>query len=194
MYRRRYYPLPQIYKSYNYKSGKYSNETVAFNTQLTEDIDGNKNFPYDEENDKSGIRIIPATNIMGNRKVKNFTLKLTANNNDDQIFGALVYVPEGTKVSQLLVGGEIQSIYEPNQNVIATFIIPPNCVRNTDKTLMFQSAPTQITVSNKLARNLNTGDCICLVFASPNGIIAGDGSNGAEPCTVSGTINFAIKY
>ena len=196
MYRKRYYPVPTVYKNFNYRTSKYSNETIAFNVGLTDDTDGGQNFPetIDGEDHKFGIVVVPATSVMGNRKVKNFTLKVTANNNDDTIFGALVYVPEGTAVSKLLVTGDIQSIYEPNQNVISTFVIPPNCVRDVDKTLKFQSAPTQITVSNRLARNLNTGDCIVLIFASPNGIVCGDGTNGAEPCVISGSLNFAIKY
>lgn len=177
------------------KYSKYSNETIAFNTQVTEDLDGNVSFPVNTDPDSGallsrGILIVPATNILGNRKVKNFTLKLTANGNDDQIFGALVYVPEGTMTSPLQVGGASQSMYEPNQNVICTFIIPPNAFRDSDSSITQQSAPTQIVVSNRLARNLNTGDCVALVFAAPNGLAA----TNEEPVVISGTCNFAIKY
>lgn len=190
--------MSRYYRRYPYtaRKQKYSNETIAFNTQLTAEVDGNESFPenYDQEDPtillSRGVLIVPSTNILGNRKVKNFTLKLTANGNDDQIFGALVYVPEGTMTSQLQVGGPFQSIYEPNQNVICTFIIPPNVARQNDGTITQLSAPTQITVSNRLARNLNTGDCIALVFASPNGITA----TNEEPLVISGTCNFAIKY
>lgn len=190
--------MSRYYRRYPYtaRKQKYSNETIAFNTQLTATNDGNDSFPENWSEDEPprllsrGLLIVPATNILGNRKVKNFTLKLTANGNDDQIFGALVYVPEGTMTSELQVGGAFQSLYEPNQNVICTFIIPPNTLRNNDETIAQQTAPTQIVVSNRLARNLNTGDCIALVFASPNGITATED----QPCVISGTCNFAIKY
>lgn len=184
------------YRGYRGKGGKYSNETIAFNAQLTDSIDGNATFPenFDPQDPTRligrGLIIVPATTILGNRKVKNFTIKITANGNDDQLFGALVYVPEGTMTSALQVGGEVQSMYEPNQNVIATFIIPPNCMRNTEATITASGAPTQIVVSSRLARNLNTGDCIALVFASPNGVTATE----LEPVVISGTCNFAIKY
>lgn len=189
MYRRNY-------RSYRGKYAKYSNETIAFNTQVTSEIDGNVSFPITTDPEdptvvlSKGVLIVPATDILGNRKVKNFTLKLTANGNDDQIFGALVYVPEGTITSSLQVGGPFQSMYEPNQNVICTFIIPPNVLRDNDGVITASSAPTQIVVSNKLARNLNTGDCIALIFASPNGLTATE----EQPVVISGTCNFAIKY
>lgn len=183
------YTLPYFKRSYPRQ--KYSNETIAFNTQVTDDLDGGVNFPPPPaEGQDGGLIIVPATNILGNRKVKNFTIKVTANGNDDQIFGALVYVPEGTKISGILCTGPTQSIYEPNQNVIATFIIPPNSLRANDSSIVQQSAPTQIVVSNRLARNLNTGDSIKLVFSSPNGLSATD----QQPVVISGTVNFAIKY
>ena len=187
MYRRNY-------RSFRNRNGKYSNETVALNSQVTETIDGNVTFPKDDTEDpplhQTGLVIVPSTSILGNRKVKNFTIKITANGNDDSIFGALVYVPEGTRASDLQVAGSVQSMYEPNQNVICTFVIPPNVEKASDATILQQGAPTQITVSNRLARNLNTGDYIALIFSSPNGI-----TNSAEhPTVISGTVNFAIKY
>lgn len=183
-FRRRYY---------RGRTGKYSNETVSFNTQLTSTVDGGNSFPntiVEGGVTIHGIPIVAATNLMGNRKVKNFTIKVTANRNDDQIFGALVYVPEGTLASSLGVTGVSQSLYEPNQNVIATFIIPPNCDRNVDSEVTHLSAPTQITVSNRLARNLSTGDYLVLVFSSPNGVTASED----EPVVISGTVNYAIKF
>ena len=192
--RRNRYPLPYIYQYRNYRSSKYSNETVSFNTQLTASVDAGQPFPQDATTGFKGLAIVPATTVLGNRKVKNFTIKITANFNDEAIMGALVYVPEGTEASNLLCAGPIQSLYEPNQNVIATFIIPPNCVRDSNGGVTAASAPTQITVTNKLARNLNTGDCIVMIFASPNGLTAGDGTNQDPPLTITGTVNFAIKY
>lgn len=191
------YVLPYTYPYRSYRSAKYSNETIAFNTQLTNSTDGGISFPVDESVDPpfKGVLIVPATNVLGNRKVKNFTIKVTANLNDDPIFGALVYVPEGTEASALQVSGPTQSMYEPNQNVIATFVIPPNCTRGDDASLIEVSAPTQVTVSNRLARNLNTGDYIVMIFSSPNGLDAGTGIGGeGPPVTVCGTVNYAIKY
>lgn len=179
MFRRSYYPR---------RGGKYSNETVCFNAQVTDSVDAGTPLTTNP------ITIVPATTVLGNRKVKNFTIKVTANLNDDAIIGVLAYVPEGTDMSKPLVTGDVQSLYEPNQNVIATFVIPPNCTRNANAELGTASAPTQITVSNRLARNLNTGDCIQLALVSPNGITAGDGTGTAPECVICGTVNYSIKY
>lgn len=194
--RGKYYPLPYIYSYRNYRSAKYSNETVAFNTQATADIPGGDSFPVGQIGANiPGVLIVPATDVLGNRKVKNFTIKVTANLNDDPIIGCLIYVPEGTTANALQVAGTAQSLYEPNQNVIASFVIPPNCTRDLNGDIQTASAPTQITVSNKLARNLNTGDYIILLFATPNGLSAGDGVGGnPPPMIISGTVNYAIKY
>lgn len=185
------YTLPYVYPYRTYRSAKYSNETVCFNTQVTAPVNGGGSFP---NGNPPGVLIVPATDVLGNRKCKNFTIKVTANLNDDPIIGALIYVPEGTIANPLQVAGTAQSLYEPNQNIIATFVIPPNCTRDGQDHLVEVSAPTQITVSNKLARNLNTGDYIVLLFATPNGLSAGDGLNQDPPITISGTVNYAIKY
>lgn len=191
MYRRPYYRA---------RSAKYSNETIAFNTQVTQELDGGVPFPTTEmpsiqnpsaaPTDVPGLVVLPAAGVQGNRKVKNFTIKVTANRNDDQIFGALVYVPEGTSAQNLLVTGPTQSMYEPNQNVITTFIIPPNCERDAEGVVTQISAPTQITVSSRLARNLSMGDYLVLVFSTPNGLTATENA----PVVISGTINYAIKF
>ena len=99
MYRRSYYPR---------RGGKYSNETVCFNQGVTESVDAGVPFTEDP------LVIVPATNVLGNRKVKNFTIKVTANLNDDAIIGVLAYVPEGTTMSTPLVAGTTQSLYEPS--------------------------------------------------------------------------------
>ena len=184
------------YYGYSYKprSAKYSNETVSFNVDLTDDVAQNTNFPH-EQGHPAGIPIVAPTNVFGNRKVKNFTIKVTANGNDDQIFGALVYVPEGTQPSDMQVGGPAQSMYEPNQNVITTFVIPPNSFRNANGNIQMMSAPTQIVVNSKLARNLNTGDMIMMILSSPNGLVAGTGvDDNPEPVNISGIVNYAIKF
>lgn len=184
MYRRSYY---------RGRSAKFSNETVAFNTQLTEGNDAGDPFPVTQLPDGSqynGIPIVPSTPIMGTRKVKNFTIKVTARNNDDPIYGVLVYVPENTQANTPGTTGPYQSLYEPNQNVIATFIIPSCCTRDPQGDITSAGAPTQIVVSNRLARNLSSGDSISLLFSSPNGLSATEG----EPMTISGTVNYSIKF
>ena len=192
---RRNTPFYPRYSYRNYRSQKYSNETIAFNADLIQEVDAGDNWPINIETNEVGITIVPPTDILGNRKVKNFTLKVTANGNDDQIFGALVYVPEGTEASKILCTGSTQSLYEPNQNVILTFVIPPNVLRAADGSITMMSAPTQIVCTSRLARNLNTGDKIVLLFSSPNGMPAGDGTgDNPPPMTCSGTVNFAIKY
>ena len=146
------------YKKYNrYKSGgqKYSNETTVVQENVTTEIQAGSTFPVDPNTHYKGVLIVAPTTILGNRKCKNFTIKITANGNDDQIFGALVYVPEGTKASDMLVTSSSASLYEPNQNVISSFIIPPNALRDGQGQFSQLSAPTQIVVSSKLSRNLN---------------------------------------
>lgn len=186
MYRSR----PQ--RRYRSAATKYSNETVSFNYGSNETVPAGTTVPYENEPPTSrGVTIVAPTEILGNRKCKNFTIKVTANGNNEQIFGALVYVPEGTIASPLAVTGQAQSIYEPNQNVICTFIIPPNCIKNPSTgELVTSSAPTQITVNSPLARNLNTGDKIVLLFAAPQNLYA----TGTSVLNVSGTVNFAIKF
>lgn len=188
MYRRSYY---------RGRSAKWSNETIAFNVDLTDSIDGGVSFPESNQamGGDSGVLIVNSTSVLGNRKCKNFTIKVTAKGNDDQIFGVLAYVPEGITASSIQCTGLQQSLYEPNQNVIATFIIPPSCDRDNNGMVTGQYAPTTVTVSNRLARNLNSGDCVVMVLCSPNGLTAGDGTGGnPEPITISGTVNYAIKY
>ena len=179
MYRRSYY---------RGRSSKYSNETICVNAQVTEDKDGGVPLTANP------LTIVPATDVLGNRKVKNFTLKFTAQFTDDPIIGILAYVPEGTNMSVPLVTGPNQSLYEPNQNVIATFIIPPTCVRGQDAIVTSATSPSTVVVSNRLARNLNTGDSIQLCLITPNGLTAGDGTQNDPPAEICGTINYSVKY
>ena len=154
--------------------GKYSNETVAFDLDLEDaSIDAGdtwprKDNPQEGENPK-GILVVPASNIMGNRKVKNFTIKVGTKNSNSPIYGALVYVPEGTIAGDLGTNSLYKSLYEPNQNVIAQFIIPPNCNRKLEDGHYFvidSQSSQMVTVSTRLARNLSSGDCIVLIFSN----------------------------
>ena len=173
---------------YSRRGAKYSNETMAFNVGITGDKEGG--VPLTTQ----PLVVVPATNVLGNRKVKNFTLKFTSYGCDDAIYGVLAYVPEGTNMNPPLVTGPSQSLYEPNQNVIATFILPASCNRDVDGSIL-QASSQSITVSTKLARNLNTGDQILLCLTTPNGLHAGDGSGENPPIgCITGTVNYSIKY
>lgn len=200
MYRRTYY---------RGRSAKYSNETVCINATATGTVSAGSTFPQTSVPDPQlaqipkGILVVPATTLMGNRKVKNFTLKIGARGNESPIVGALVYVPEGTTPSDLSTQLATQSLYEPNQNVIMTFLIQPSCDRDANGYVQTMFTPPSVTVSNRLARNLSSGDSIILVMSAIDDINAGDGSradpddptsNSHDPLVITGTLNFAIKY
>ena len=114
MYRRSYY---------RGKTAKYSNETVCVNAIATGLVNAGATFPQNPNPSpgtgeiKKGILVVPSTTLMGNRKVKNFTLKIVSRGNESPIIGALVYLPEGTSPSDLSSQLSTQSLYEPNQNI-----------------------------------------------------------------------------
>lgn len=173
---------------YSRRAAKYSNETMAFNVKIQEPKEAGSVLT------DNPLIVVPATDVLGNRKVKNFTIRFTSYFCNDPVFGVLAYVPEGTDLNRPLVTGPTQSLYEPNQNVIATFIIPASCTRDGDGDVQQANSQT-VVVSTKLARNLNTGDKISLALCTPNGIIAGDGQEAnPPPAFISGTINYSIKY
>ena len=127
--------------------------------------------PYSAGNDiVTKITLVDTTagNVLGTRKCKNFTLKLSASNlafgvnnpgqfilNDFQtnhtLWWALVYVPEGNDPSNLssITPPNSTTLYEPNQNVIMCGHLL------TGENKVF---------STKLSRNLNYGDRIMLVI------------------------------
>lgn len=200
MYRRSYY---------RGRTAKYSNETVCINAVATGLVTAGVTFPQIAEPDPEqgqipkGLLVVPATSLMGNRKVKNFTLKIAARGNESPIIGALVYCPEGTLPSNLSTQLSSQSLYEPNQNVIMTFIIQPSCDRDAEGYVTTYFTPPTVTVSNRLARNLSSGDSIVLLMSAVDEINAGDGtrrtpedptSTTKDPLAITGTLNFAIKY
>lgn len=177
-------------RSYFRRGGsKYSNETICVNHQVKSEIAGQTPLT------SQPITIIPPTNVLGNRKVKNFTLRFTSFFCNSPVYGVLAYVPDGTDMRAPLVSGNSQSLYEPNQNVIATFIIPPSCTRDNQSQVVDVLSNPPIVVSTRLARNLNTGDRICLALVSPVTTVAGDGEDSNPPAAlITGTINFSIKY
>ena len=108
------------------------------------------------------ISVIPPTETQGMRKVKHFTLTFAPAN--DMAY-ALVYVPEGydPNVINYPVDGMAISMYEPNQFVISQGIL--------------DSQSGQLRIRSPLSRNLNSGDSIYLILATP-------AQNNNTTCTV----------
>lgn len=172
--------MPRRYRRRNYKLTrpikitKYSNETYASATL--------KQFL---SNQVYYSPCIPATQILGTRKVKNFTLTLahqgTGEISDNIMFFALLYIPEGTTPNRINFGStwdtqnpnilNADSLYEPNQNVILQGFI------DTKQVYRFKT---------RLARNLNSGDMIVLAFAPFK--------NYNAEAFFSYTLNYAMAY
>jgi len=150
------------------KSIKYSNETMNYINNA--EISAGSSFEAD------GV-LIPSVANQGTRKVKNFDLQFMYENLPFPVAFALVYVPEGQEASSLTlsVSGTPASLYEPNQNVIMSGILPP-------------SATNTIHYRTRLARNLNSGDTIQIVL---KGI-----ANAAEAADFGfyAQLNYAIAY
>lgn len=187
--------------------GKYSNETVTFAYEASTNLDAGDTWPNIAEPQPGqipkGVLIVPATNVMGNRKVKNFTIKVTTKNSNSPIYGALVYVPEGTTPGDLGTNSRYKSLYEPNQNVICSFIIPPNCnrIEEDGNYFVYDSQSSQlINVTSRLARNLSSGDMIVLLFSNSMALYSGPGTHTDDNGRVDakteiyGSVNYAIRY
>ena len=73
MYRRNYY---------RGRTGKYSNETMCVNAQVRADTDGGEPLTANP------VVIVPATDVLGNRKVKNFTItkNISSRHNNNRVF------------------------------------------------------------------------------------------------------------
>lgn len=172
------------------KRVKYSNETFANAVTVTalpssSDLVGNNYW----------IPVITPSNVSGMRKAKNFTINLscipafTAGGVKIPIIvsAMLVYVPEGTAPNapnfnflpepvSFPTPATLQAMYKPDQNVIMSKIA------NITET-------GNITMRNRLARNLNSGDSVGVlltVFKSIN-----DESQSIA-CVVSA--NYAVTY
>ena len=175
-YRRRNYP---IYRSMR---TKYSNETYSGTLRLL--------ISSSAPNPVGGQAIIPASNILGTRKCKNFTLRLHAylasfSGTDldpytvnPAITALLVYVPEGTEpsVPQAPTGGSAISVYEPNQNVIVSGLV--------DNSQTY-------SLKTRLARNLNSNDALFVMFQYL-GPPAQSGYSGFVDIVY--TVNYAVAF
>lgn len=139
---------------------KYSNET--FNITDANTIPPNT-LPV-----TAGVTVVNKANAHGMRKTKKFNISIV-NVLSIPLQYALVYVPQGTNISQLQTGTleNAVSIYEPNQNVILSGLALPDIIINK---------------STRLARNLNSGDQIYLIFRP---IYSGG---------ISATLNYSITY
>ena len=98
--------------------------------------------------------IVASNGIEGMRKVKHLTLSFSLPS-DNKLFFALVYVPSGYEANTLNIPtlGSAVSLYDPNQYVMASGVLD------------FSGGPCRIRTP--LSRNLNSGDSIQLVVASP---------------------------
>lgn len=136
---------------------------------------------------------VSSTPVQGLRKAKNFTLRLQYQYRGQfqdpgyaLVYWALVYVPQNQEASSIdLAGSQVVgdkaaapvSMYEPNQNVIMSGILTPDQPVQTNRT--------------RLARNLNSGDSIQLVYCwlangNPDGYVV--------QRAVSANLNYAITY
>ena len=179
--------MPRYYRrrsrSY-YRGGrsKYSSETTAFNQDLdfsSESLEAGTTFPYTpasgDDPEQRGITIVGATSVYGTRKAKNFDIQVAVGNCIGPLYFALVYVPQGTIASPMLSTHNSSTLYEPNQNVIASFIVPPPT--NNGQLFHFKS---------RLARNLDSGDSIVLIAYNvyeQSGLVQ-----------FAGRVNYAIRY
>lgn len=150
------------------KKIKYSNETYSINYPVAAQAAGVT----------QNVVMIASIDNQGMRKAKNFSLKLFMPNmgtgetpQPGGLVWALVFVPQGTTVQDLHLGNTASaSIYEPNQNVIMSGVACSNQLVNA---------------KTRLARNMNAGDAIYLVFQSY------DNNNNYS---VGAVLNYAIAY
>ena len=180
-----------------YRTGRqrYSNETSTIGINITANILSGTTFPYTEDSNHlitdRGITVVPTAQIQGTRKVKNITVKITGQYLTGPVFCALVYVPDGTLPNALNLGNG-SSFYEPNQNVITTFVLPQTVQFNTVEGGIdaVPSGQNTYTISTRLARNLASGDRIVLLMSPGKDLLF----NAATPPYICGTCNYAIKY
>ena len=105
---------------------------------------------------QSGSVVVPSITTQGTRTVGRFdiTVPVPANQNQADIYWALVYVPQGTTANPLFAttGSVEGSLYEPNQYVIASGISDNN------------AGP--IRIRSRYMRILHSGDFISLIIGS----------------------------
>lgn len=180
MYGRRRYSRSYYGRGFSrsVKPVKYSNET--YNSTASYTYDGST--PGTQY-----VTLIDAISQTGMRKVKNFTLSITQTpilDSDQAVKAAssfvyaLVYLPDGVSATSLNIGSGQNSVslYEPNQNVIMSGVC--------------SSDNGQIRLSTRLARNLNSGDKILLLFRPTNT----NPQESGDFVNVSTICNYSISF
>ena len=121
-------------------------------------------------NQTFGTNIIPATTTQGIRTVGNFVITLTGDaDTGAPIYWALVYAPQGQTTANLSVS-DGQSLYEPNQYVIACGVNDPT------------AGPIRIV--SRMKRKLNSGDFVSLLMYT--------GQTG--DVVYRGIVSYSVKY
>ena len=106
------------------------------------------------------VDIVPSVSSEGMRKIKHLTISMcnpAASNENLALIYNIVYVPQGYNPQTLRFpnNGYAQNNYSANQFVMSSGVID------------FSAGPTRI--HSRLSRNLNSGDRIIMILASPNG-------------------------
>ena len=136
MYRRRY-------------SGRYR-KSAKQNYQVERPF-----FQINETGPGGNHVVIPASNVSGVRKVKNFSIEFNRASGQSILVWALVYVPAGYGPNALiLTGTDITTMYKPTQNVIMAGMYDPS------------DPATTARKSTRLSRLLKEGDCVALVYST----------------------------
>ncbi len=105
--------------------------------------------------------VVPSIDAQGMRKVKHLSMTFSSEA-DTRVLYALVFVPSGYGVNDIRipVNGQPGSLYEPNQFVMSSGVLD------------FSGGPLRL--HTPLSRNLNSGDSICIVFATPDSETLGE--------------------
>ena len=152
-YRRRYRPYPK-------KKWEVQNKAVTIETGRD---------PQTEQVTHAEVPLFEASGTEGRRTIKNISVQLTT---PLSFRWAIIYVPQGTQIGQLLQQppSSAISIYEPNQNVMAAGAYDSG------------SGPNRIFTP--LARTLNSGDRVFLMIS------------GIDQTTIRtiGVVSYAISY
>ena len=149
--------MPRRYRRRSYRNrDKYSVEQTIIRTPLFSEWELLPDTEVLAETRQIAYSIIPPTDLQGMRKVKRFNLTFTSTNDSAGLYYALVYVPAGYAPQRVQIpqaGIAIQA-YDANQFVISQGVLD------------FSGGPLRIR--SPLARNLNSGDSIYLILATPS--------------------------
>jgi len=145
----------------------WSRETIGVSLTLSSET---ANSLY-----QAGSVIVSPSSVQGVRTVGNWTITVPVNGNNEetQIYWALVFVPQGTSPNALFAttGNLSGSIYEPNQFVLASGISD------------LGTGP--IRIRSRIMRKLHSQDQISLILGSTKSL-------GPIPGTA--LVSYSIKY